>query len=167
MYHKSIFLTLVFFSLFSFLFCLFSFLFLFLFVLLSILQYDSEADDWASFITSLTITLTLLAGFTLMSDDSANPSFDAAVFEVILIALFGTCFALEMGIMIIVDWGLGECMAEKCGGKKEDGDASTKVVPIGHHAITQHHNTMKFAEERRLDKIRQEKMDAAASQAWS
>ena len=50
-----------------------------------------------------------------MSDDSANPSFDAAVFEVILIALFGTCFALEMGIMIIVDWGLGECMAEKCG----------------------------------------------------
>lgn len=45
---------------------------MYMLVVLKLAPYESESDDWASFITSLTITLTLLSGFTLMSDSEGT-----------------------------------------------------------------------------------------------
>jgi hypothetical protein len=101
--------------------------------------------------------LTLLSGFALMSDDSADPSFDTAVFEGILIGLFATCFALEMGIMIIVDWGLGEFVVSKCGsGTVEKVLPSTKVTPEMKNSVTNWDNSDAKERSEKLRNVRKD-----------
>ena len=68
--------------------------------------FVENADDWSSFFTSLTLLLTTLGGFALISDSAAagaNRSFDSALVSGIMVALAVACIVLEVGTMLFVD----------------------------------------------------------------
>jgi hypothetical protein len=84
--------------------CLFQLAFLLL--VLKMAPFIENADDWSSFFTSLTLLLTTLGGFALVSDSAAagaNRSFDSALLSGIMVALAVVCIVFELGIMLFVD----------------------------------------------------------------
>ena len=104
----------------------------FLLVVLKLAPYESDGDDWASIVTSLTIVLTLLSGFALVSDDSEDPAFDNKMMGVLLIVLFGFTMMVQVGIMVFMDCGVLERIQEKCRkrqGVAEKAVTQTKVTP--------------------------------------
>jgi len=103
----------------------------FLLTVLKLAPYEDENDDLASFVSSLTITLTLLVGFALISDTKSDPTFDPDIFSVLLVVILVSCLVFEIGLMVFTDWGLGDFLKRKLGKNKgkEDG-GQTKVTPV-------------------------------------
>ena len=87
----------------------------FLLTVLKLAPYEDENDDLASFVSSLTITLTLLVGFALISDTKSDPTFDPEIFSVLLVVILVSCLVFEIGLMIFTDWGLGDFLKRKLG----------------------------------------------------
>ena len=103
-----------------------------LLLVLKLAPYHANTEDWTSFISSFTLTLTTLGGFALISDKGSNvPTFNSDGLAIILVALAGSCIAVNIGITIMFDCGLWDrfCGPKDGGGGGGDGEM-TKVTPI-------------------------------------
>ena len=99
-----------------------------LLLVLKLAPYHASTEDWTSFISSFTLTLTTLGGFALISDKGSNvPTFDSDGLAIILVALAGSCIAVNIGITIMFDCGVWDRFCKKDGG---GGGEMTKVTPI-------------------------------------
>ena len=87
---------------------------------LKIAPYRRESDDWSSFIACLALTLTLLAGFVLLTNDPIQPEYDPEIVGGMLVAMILLCLVSQIGILLIADCGV-------C--KKKKKDQNTKVAP--------------------------------------
>merc|ERR1711865_744298 len=113
---------------------------IFLLVVLKLAPYNDDLDDWSSFVCSLALTLTTLAGFLLMISNknlapilSNEPQKEMNILTTSLIGINALCFMYEMVVI-----GYVICQ-EKCakrnksgvknGGKKK-GSSNTQVQPV-------------------------------------
>ena len=113
---------------------------IFLLVVLKMAPYNDDLDDWSSFICSLALMLTTLAGFLLMISNknldpilSDEPQKEMNILTTSLIGINALCFMYEMVVI-----GYVICQ-EKCakrnksgvknGGKKK-GSSNTQVQPV-------------------------------------
>ena len=71
----------------------------FLLVVLKLAPYDGDTDDQASFIAALTLTLTMLCGFALMTDDPSDPNFDPSITGGVMMFISIGCLVLQLGVM--------------------------------------------------------------------
>ena len=73
----------------------------FLLLVLKVAPYKDDLDDWSSFVCSLALTLTTLAGFLLMikTDGTQEPVLTADVLTTFLIASNALCFVYEMVVI--------------------------------------------------------------------
>ena len=97
-----------------------------LLVVLKLSPFKEASEDMTSFLSSLTLTLTTIGGFALMTDDSASPTFDAEVLAIVLISISVCCIASQIGITVFVDCGLWSRM---CGGKRVASINNVRVLP--------------------------------------
>ena len=109
--------------------------------------FEEDSEDWTAFVACVSLTLTTIGGFALITDDPTTRTYESAVLAVILIGINVFCIAIEILIVVFVDCGAGERCQRCCrgGGDKKTGNNS-KVLPI---------TTEK-----------QRRIDAAAGRAW-
>ena len=96
---------------------------IFLLVVLKLAPYNDDLDDWSSFVCSLALTLTTLAGFLLMMSQKNTgdlPLFSAGLLTTSLIGINALCFMYEMVVI-----GYVVCR-EKCSRKKK----KVQVLPV-------------------------------------
>ena len=125
--------------------CLFQLIILL--VTLKLAPYESSEDDWASFFTLLSIMITMIIGFALISD--TNNQFPEELMTFLLIGVNMTCFVVNLIIMFWtlfgsrllwlwkkcrrcrrVCWYAATCRCSKInGGKKERPKNPTRVTP--------------------------------------
>jgi len=94
-----------------------------LLVVLKMSPFESNGEDMSSFLSSLTLTLTTLGGFALMTDNPAKKSFDSEALAYVLVGISVLCIAIQLGITIFVDCGLWDRMMSK------STSGTTKVIP--------------------------------------
>merc|ERR1711865_894763 len=88
--------------------------------------FIDDVDDWLSFMTSLQMMLTLLAGFTLLTDNKDEYDSETAGTALIAINSVAVVFLILSIIALI------PCIRvrmDRCGKKDEDEDL-TKVLPV-------------------------------------
>ena len=109
---------------------------MYLLAVLKLAPYESDADDWSSFISSLTIMLTVLLGFAIIFDSAAEtPTFSIDVLGKVMVGLMGTAMALQVLIMLWDSGWFDRCLTKKVEDEevgKEAVKVSTRVVPIVH-----------------------------------
>ena len=88
------------------------------------------STDWLSFLTSLQMLLTLLAGFAMLTDK--NETYDSGTMDQILVVVNSVSFVVLFFSIVALHPKVRICMNKYCGGGGEDGDKSntTKVVPL-------------------------------------
>ena len=91
--------------------------------------FIDDVDDWLSFMTSLQMMLTLLAGFALLTDnkDGAGKEYDSVSVGSVLVVI--NSFALVF--LVVSVFALIPCIRTKinrCGSGKK-GSYPTKVIP--------------------------------------
>ena len=91
--------------------------------------YESDGEDYSSFLSSFTLTLTTLGGFALMTDNPAKKSFDSEALAYVLVGISVLCIASQLGITIFVDCGLWDRMMSKSTKYNGGGGGTTKVIP--------------------------------------
>jgi len=103
-----------------------------LLVVLKMSPFESDGEDMSSFLSSLTLTLTTLGGFALMTDKpdpGESKTFDSEALAYVLVGISIACIVSQILITIFIDCGLWDCMTNK----KSDGEGgtctTTKVVP--------------------------------------
>merc|ERR1712166_1227979 len=108
----------------------------FLLIVLKLAPYNDDLDDWSSFVCSLALTLTTLAGFLLMISEKNTrdlPVLSAGLLTASLIGINALCFIYEMVVI-----GYVVCQ-EKCAkikrsgvknGGKKIGSSITQVQPV-------------------------------------
>ena len=74
---------------------------LFLLLVLKMAPYNDDLDDWSSFVSSLVLTLTTLAGYTLMIKTDREDTFVVApeIITNILIVTNAACFVYQMVVI--------------------------------------------------------------------
>jgi uncharacterized membrane protein len=98
-------------------------------VVLKIAPYDSFGEDLSSFLSSLTLTLTTLAGFALMTDhpNPAEKTFNDEVVANFLVVLAVLCISSQCIITILYDCGLKDrTCTQNCANTNTE---TTKVMP--------------------------------------
>merc|ERR1712028_57111 len=100
---------------------------IFLLVVLKLAPYNDDLDDWSSFVCSLALTLTTLAGFLLMMSQKNTeelPLLPVGILTNALIGINALCFIYEMVVI-----GYVVCQ-EKCAKrkKKRSNNNSTKEL---------------------------------------
>ena len=76
----------------------------FLLLVLKLAPYEEDKDDWASMIASITLVLTMLCGFAIMSDESAGDDAqfgDSGAVGTVLVLLSGTCTGSVLVIALL------------------------------------------------------------------
>ena len=111
----------------------------FLLLVLKLAPYDGDADDYSSFIASLTLALTMLCGFAIMAQEGKESDLgDANFIGYLLVTISITCMVLNTGIMMWdMDWSHYKrlpcakwAMAKKeAAAKKKVQISSVKVAP--------------------------------------
>ena len=108
----------------------------FLLIVLKLAPYNDDLDDWSSFVCSLALTMTTLAGFLLMISEKNTadlPVLPAGLLTASLIGINALCFIYEMVVI-----GYVVCR-EKCAkikrsgvknGGKKIGSSITQVQPV-------------------------------------
>jgi len=94
---------------------------IFLLVVLKLAPYNDDLDDWSSFVCSLALTLTTLAGFLLMmskKDTGELPLLPVGILTNALIGINALCFIYEMVVI-----GYVVCQ-EKCVKRKKNEKSS-------------------------------------------
>merc|ERR1711865_1132262 len=87
---------------------------MFLLIVLKLAPYNDDLDDWSSFVCSLALTLTTLAGFLLMiSRKNLDPVLSVDILTTSLIGINALCFIYEMVVI-----GYVVCQ-EKCVKRKK------------------------------------------------
>ena len=106
---------------------------IFLLVVLKMAPYNDDLDDWSSFVCSLALTLTTLAGFLLMIKNknldpilSNEPQKEMNILTTSLIGINALCFMYEMVVI-----GYVICQ-EKCAKRNKSGvkNGGTQVQPV-------------------------------------
>merc|ERR1719272_249609 len=89
---------------------------IFLLVVLKLAPYNDDLDDWSSFVCSLALTLTTLAGFLLMisKKNTGLPVLSEGLLTSLLIGINALCFIYEMVVI-----GYVVCQ-EKCVKRKKE-----------------------------------------------
>ena len=85
--------------------------------------YESNGEDYSSFLSSLTLTLTTLGGFALMTDipkPGETKTFDSEALAYVLVSISVLCIVSQIIITVFVDCGLWDTLR---GGTQGD-DAS-------------------------------------------
>ena len=78
-----------------------------LLVVLKISPFESNGEDMSSFLSSLTLTLTTLGGFALMTDpDPVKKTFDSEALAYVLVSISVLCIVSQILITVFVDCGL-------------------------------------------------------------
>jgi hypothetical protein len=106
----------------------------FLLVVLKLAPYGRDVDDQAAFIAALTLILTMICGFALMTDVGRDaPDFDPNITGFVMVAISILCLVLEIGI-----FGKDKLKCSKnidAAGAADEGNVSkTKVTPLEVHA---------------------------------
>jgi len=104
----------------------------FLLVVLKLAPYGRDVDDQAAFIAALTLILTMICGFALMTDVGRDaPDFDPNITGFVMVAISILCLVLEIGI-----FGKDKCSKNiDAAGAADEGNVSkTKVTPLEVHA---------------------------------
>ena len=94
---------------------------IFLLVVLKLAPYNDDLDDWSSFVCSLALTLTTLAGFLLMMSQKNTgdlPLLPVGILTNALIGINALCFIYEMVVI-----GYVVCQ-EKCVKRKKNEKSS-------------------------------------------
>jgi len=108
---------------------------LFLLLVLKMAPYQDDLDDWSSFVSSLALTLTTLAGYTLMVKTESNdldyvlPTNNVANFLVVSNA---TCFVYQM---VVIGWVAYQDRLQRRASLQMSGGKKTQVQPIVDTAI--------------------------------
>jgi len=92
----------------------------FLLIVLKLAPYNDDLDDWSSFVCSLALTLTTLAGFLLMISrkNLTTPVLSVDILTTSLIGINALCFMYEMVVI-----GYVVCQ-EKCVKRKKNEKSS-------------------------------------------
>ena len=99
--------------------------------------YESDGEDYSSFLSSLTLTLTTLGAFALITDnpDPTKKTFDSDALAYVMVGISVSCIASQIGIAIFFDCGVWDRL--RCGdvgaGNKKCGNSSTsstQVLPV-------------------------------------
>ena len=99
---------------------------IFLLLVLKAAPYDSDGDDQSSFVSALTLCLTMLCGFAVMSNPTENKS-DANLVGYVLIVISCFCLAVQVYLMVME---MDLSMLKKCRKKKKTDQNTTKVAPV-------------------------------------
>ena len=105
---------------------------IYMLLVLKTAPYEEDSEDYTSFIACLTLTLTTVGGFALITDNLNTPTYQSQVLGAVLIGLAVCCIALEIGIVVLIDCGA----YEKIRGRQENGKQEvssgnrTQVLPI-------------------------------------
>jgi hypothetical protein len=93
---------------------------IFLLVVLKLAPYNDDLDDWSSFVCSLALTMTTLAGFLLMMSkkNTGLPLLSEGLLTSLLIGINALCFIYEMVVI-----GYVVCQ-EKCVKRKKNEKSS-------------------------------------------
>jgi len=91
-----------------------------LLVVLKMSPFESNGEDMSSFLSSLTLTLTTLGGFALMTDNPAKKSFDSEALAYVLVGISVMCIVSQILITLFIDCGLWD----KLRGGTQGDDAS-------------------------------------------
>ena len=97
---------------------------IFLLVVLKLAPYNNDLDDWSSFVCSLALTLTTLAGFLLMisNKDLLDPVLSAGLLTALLIGINALCFVYEIVVI-----GYVVCQEKCVKRKKNENSADTEL----------------------------------------
>ena len=101
---------------------------IFLLVVLKLAPYNDDLDDWSSFVCSLALTLTTLAGFLLMISKKNTgdlPVLSAGLLTASLIGINALCFLYEMVVI-----GYVVCLEKCVKRKKNENSSSTEELKI-------------------------------------
>ena len=119
----------------------------YLLLVLKLSPYTSGSEDWTAIVSCVALTLTLLGAFAILTEDIAlkmtreqrgtgADTTMASEFEYmgyLLVAVNVLCMALNTGIVVLVDGGLYERLAQRCRRPSPEGSAAltakSKVVP--------------------------------------
>ena len=102
----------------------------FLLLVLKLAPYDGDADDYSSFIASLTLGLTMLCGFAIMAQAGKESDIgDANFIGYLLVTISITCMVLNTGItMWDMDWSQYKRLpCAKCAMAKKEAAAKRKA----------------------------------------
>ena len=92
--------------------------------ILKFAPFVDDADDYLSFVTSCQMFLTLLGGLLIMTDDSAEPTYDANTMGITMVAVNGFGFvALMFSLM-----ALHPMCRKKLNGKKKMKKMKKKIL---------------------------------------
>ena len=100
--------------------------------------YDSDGEDISSFLSSLTLTLTTLGAFALMTDnpDATKKTFDSDALAYVMVGIAISCIVSQVGITIFIDCGLWNRL---CGGKTEKNNNDDNGKVSNKKSMTQVH----------------------------
>ena len=114
----------------------------FLLLVLKLAPYEEDKDDWASMIASITLVLTMLCGFAIMSDASAGDDAqfgDSGAVGTVLVLLSGTCTGSVI-VIALLSVERSQCssmyrcihrwMSCKCCSKISSAASPMKVLPV-------------------------------------
>ena len=120
---------------------------IFLLLVLKAAPYDSDGDDQSSFVSALTLCLTMLCGFAVMSNPTENKS-DANLVGYVLIVISCFCLAVQVYLMVME---MDLSMLKKCRKKKKTDQNTTKVAPVKDNPVKENKLA---ADSARLKEIR-------------
>jgi len=100
--------------------------------------YESDGEDYSSFLSSLTLTLTTLGAFALMTDnpDPTKKTFDSDALAYVMVGISVSCIVSQIGITIFIDCGLWERLRVKRV-QTEQREDSGKMVSVSRTSMTQ------------------------------
>ena len=91
-----------------------------LLIVLKLSPYENQSEDWTSFLASLTLTLTTIGGFALMTSPEFQSETNSGGMGVVLVAISVLCLVSQIGITIFMDCGLlGVIVAQRNRRKKQ------------------------------------------------
>ena len=104
-----------------------------LLVVLKIAPYESDGEDYSSFLSSLTLTLTTLGGLALMKenpDPTTKKTFESDALGFVMVGISASCIASQIGIAILFDCGVWDRLCSKTGRDTSTaGGNNTQVIP--------------------------------------
>ena len=70
----------------------------FLLLVIQLAPYEEYSDDMASFVSSLTLTLTLFAAFAISNTNPDNGTHDSNVIGIMMVSISVLCLVFELGL---------------------------------------------------------------------
>ena len=109
---------------------------MFLLSVLKMAPYNDDLDDWSSFISSLALTLTTLAGYTLMMKTNQPEDFVLApgIITNFLIVSNAAVFVYQIVVIGYVGYQVRLEKKLLLSAKKLNGNSKTQVIPINNNS---------------------------------